>query len=71
MIVVRPDLQSIERLLDQPLGLVVERARRLVEQQDRRILEDRPGDRHALALPARQAHAAVADDRVVAVGQHR
>ena len=69
MIVVRPDLESIERLLDQPLRLVVERARGLVEEQDRRVLEDGPGDRHALALAARQAHPAVADDRVVALGQ--
>ncbi len=66
-----PDLEPVERLLDEPLGLVVERARGLVEEQDRRVLEDGPGDGHALALPARQPRAAVADDRVVALGQGR
>ena len=69
MIVVRPDLEPVERVLDEPLRFVVERAGRLVEEQDRRVLEDRPGDRDALALAARQPRAAVADDRVVAVGQ--
>ena len=63
------DLEPVERVLDERLGFVVERARRLVEEQDRRVLQDRPGDRHALALAAGQARAAVADDRVVAVGQ--
>src|SRR6185369_12017189 len=46
--------QPVERLLDQALGLGVERRRRLVEDQDRRVLVDRPGDRQALALAARE-----------------
>src|SRR5689334_24248856 len=40
-------------ILDQPLAFGVERRRRLVEQQQRRIAEQRARDRDALALPAR------------------
>src|SRR5690606_23482007 len=47
----------------------IEGARRLVEQQDRRILEQRAGDRDALALAAREARAALAEERVVTLGQ--
>src|SRR5262249_51982520 len=46
--------------------LDVERAGRLVEHQDRRVLQDRAGDRDALALAARQLRAALADDGIVA-----
>ena len=42
---------------------------RLVEDQDRRVLEDRARDRDALALPARQPHAVLADRRVEALRQ--
>ena len=34
-----------------------------------RVLEQRAGDREALALAARERRAALADERVVAVGQ--
>ena len=44
----------------------VERRRRLVEHQDRRVLQDDARDRDALALSAGQFHAALADMRVVA-----
>ena len=54
--------------LHQPLRFGVERARRLVEQQDRRVLEDRARERQALALAAREPQAAVADLGVVALG---
>ncbi len=41
----RPPLgQRQQRLLHRPLALVVERARRLVEDQDGRILEEGAGD---------------------------
>ena len=49
----------------------VEGARRLVEHEDGRVAEDRPRDRHALLLPAREAVAALAHHRVVAVRQGR
>ncbi len=65
--VVRFFVNFAERLLHQPLRFGVERARRLVEQQDRRVLEDGPGERQALALAARQPQAAVADHGVVAL----
>src|SRR5262249_25900051 len=41
----------------------------LVRQEDARVLENGACDRHALALTAAQAGAALADDRVVALGQ--
>ena len=61
--------EPLERLLHEQLALRVERARRLVEQQDRRVLEDRARDRDALPLPAREPHAALAEERVVALRQ--
>src|SRR5205807_6623500 len=59
------------RLLDVTLRLRIERGGRLVEQDDRRILDQgaRYGD--ALALAARQLQAALADLSVVAVGKSR
>ena len=56
-------------LLDDALALVVERARRLVEDQDARIGDERAGNGDALALAARQGRAALADDRVVAFAE--
>ena len=56
--------QPLERLLDQPLGFGVERGGRLVEQQDRRVAQQRAGDREALALAARQPRAAFAQEGV-------
>ena len=60
-----------ERLLHGPLGLGVERRGRLVEHEDRRVAQDRARDRSPLLLAAREAVAALADDRVVALGQRR
>ena len=68
-IAVRPVQRGLERGLDVRLVVVVEVARRLVEDHDRRVLEQQPGDRQALLLAARQAVAALADDGVVAVGE--
>ena len=50
-----------QRLLHQPLRFGIERARRLVEQQDRRVLEDGARQRQPLALAAGEPQAAVAD----------
>ena len=63
MNVVRPRISRSERLDNGVLGIGVERAGRLVEDQDRRVLEQRPGDGDALALAARQRRAALADAR--------
>jgi hypothetical protein len=63
-----PD-QVVERLLDFLLGLGIDRRGGLVEDQDARVDQQRAGDGDALALAARQALAAFADQRIVAVRQ--
>ena len=68
-IVVRPRIADFERGLDHPLAFGVERARRLVEQQQRRVLQHRARDRDALPLAAREANAALAEEGPVAVRQ--
>src|SRR5262245_57485788 len=55
-----------ERLLDVTLGFRIERGGGLVEQDDRRIPDQRARDRDALALAARQFEAVFANRRVVA-----
>ena len=64
---VLPEL--VERGTDAPLGLVVDAAGAVVQDQDARLDQQRAGDRHALLLTARQGHAALAHVRVVAVGE--
>ena len=54
---------------DLRLALDVERARRLVHQQDRRVLQERAGQVDPLLLADTQVRAAVADDRLVLLGQ--
>ena len=61
-----PRQQRPERVLNERLALRVERAGRLVQDEDRRVLQDRARDRHALALAARELDAALADERLVA-----
>ena len=61
--------QPAQRVEDDLLGKRVERRGRLVEDQDRRVLEQRPGDAETLALAARQRGARLGDERVVAVRQ--
>ena len=58
-----------QRLLHERLVLGVEVAGGLVEDDDRRVLQQHPGDGQPLLLAARQAVAPLADDRVVALGQ--
>src|SRR5215472_11962991 len=48
-------------LLDEALRLGVERARRLVEDQDRWAVDERARDRDALALAAREVRSALAE----------
>src|SRR5438132_265908 len=52
--------QAIDRLLHQALRLGVERARRLVENQDRGVAQQGARDRDAFALPAPPAAAPAA-----------
>ena len=61
--------QPVERLLDHRLVLGIDRRQRLVEHQDRRIPQQRTGDGEALALPAGEPRAALADDGLIAVWQ--
>ena len=58
-----------QRRLDLALGGGVDRRRRLVEDQDARVGDERPRDGDALALAARERVAALADDGVEALGQ--
>ena len=55
--------------LDDPLALVVERRRRLVENENARIGRERAGDGDALSLPAGEVGAALLDQCVVAFGE--
>ena len=59
--------RRVDRFLNLAFGFGVERARRLVENHDRRILEERAGDRQALSLAARQVAASFADHGLKAV----
>ena len=68
-IVVRPRIRLRSAACTCRLGFGVERRGRLVEQQDRRVLQHRARDRDALPLPAREPHAVLADQRVVALRQ--
>lgn len=64
-----PVRQAQQRLLHRPFALIVERAGRLVEDQNLRILEEGAGDGDALALAARKLDAALADIGIIALGQ--
>ena len=70
-IVVRPCVRPLQRGHDAASVAASRLGGRLVEDQDRRVLEDRPGDRQPLPLAARERRAALADDRVVALRQAR
>ena len=61
--------QPLEPLEELRLGLRVERRRRLVQQQDRRVAEQRPGDPDPLALAAGETDALGPELRLVAVRQ--
>ena len=61
--------QPIERLLDLPLRLRVHAARRLVENENPRIVQNRSRDRDPLTLTARQRVSPLADHRVVPLAQ--
>ena len=58
---------ALQRPLDRGLGLVVDGGGRLVEDQDRRVFEQRARDGQPLALAAGELLAALADDRLEAV----
>ncbi|MCW0416310.1 hypothetical protein NB689_002064 [Xanthomonas sacchari] len=58
--------QFVQAVLDRRLHFRIQRRGGLVQDQDRRVLEQHAGDGDALALAAGQLHAALADLRVVA-----
>ncbi len=66
---VRPSHQGRQGRLDQAFALAVEVAGRLVEDEDRRVGQDGPGDRQPLPLAAAEPDPSLADEGVVAVGQ--
>ena len=68
IIVVRPRM-DFDRPLDFVFGLRIDRSGRVVEQEDRRIEQQRPSDRQPLPLSAGKIRALLADQRVVAVGE--
>ena len=64
-----PAHQRPQSCLNLPFRFAVEGRGRLVEQQDRRVLQHRPGDRDTLALAAGEADAVLADQGVVTLRQ--
>ena len=62
-----PGEQPAQAALDPPLGADVDRRRRLVEDEDARVGEQRAREGDELALAEREPEAALADLRVVAV----
>ena len=60
---------ALDGLEDRGLRLRVDGAERIVEEQDRRLPRERARERDALPLPARELHAALADDRVELLGE--
>src|SRR6266567_832513 len=56
-------------VLDDPLALIIERARGFVEDQDAGVGDESARDCDTLTLTTGQAAAALADDRVVALGE--
>ena len=61
--------QPVERLLDDRFVLGIDRGKRLVEDQDRRVAQQRSSDCQPLALAAREKQAALADHRGIALRQ--
>src|SRR5262249_29722310 len=61
-----PAHQTVKLFLDRRLDFRIERRGGLVEDEDRRILQDDSGKSNTLTLPARQLDATLADMRVEA-----
>lgn len=61
----------LQGLRHRAFGAGIERARRLVQQQDRRVAQNGAGQRQALLLAAREPEASLADQGVIALGQGR
>ena len=57
--------QIVQRRLHQRFRLAVQRGGGLIQNQNRRILQQRPRNRQPLALAAGKPHAPLADHRIV------
>ena len=66
-----PLCQPVHRRLHQPFAFRVQRTRRLVQKQHRRIPQDRPRNRDPLLLPPREHHAPLPHIAVIAIRQRR
>src|ERR1700693_2442909 len=64
-----PAHELSQRRLHQPLGFGIERARSVIEQQNRWILENGACDGDALPLPAGEARAALTQEGLVSIRQ--
>ncbi len=64
-----PGHQAVERALDDGFVLGIDRRQRLVENEDRRVAQQRPRDRQPLPLSAREPQAALADQSGIALRQ--
>ena len=64
-----PAHQRIEAFHHCRLALGVETGRRLVEHEDRRVAQDRAGNRDPLTLAAREAHPSLPEHGRIAVGE--
>src|SRR5438128_11389101 len=61
--------QALDRLQDDGLGPYVDGARRLIEDEDRRVLQERARERDALSLASGKLRPALPDRRLVAARQ--
>src|SRR2546425_6157759 len=61
--------EPLHRFDNRRFGLHIDRAGRLVEDENRRVLEEGASERNALAFAPGEAHASLADGRLVALGQ--
>ena len=59
--------KGLQLLLDIGFRLHIHRGRGVVQNQDRRILDQRPRQRNPLFLPAGKSDAPLADDGIIAV----
>ena len=60
---------ALQRGTDARVGLRVHGGQGIVEDHDGRVLHQHARDRHALLLPAGERHAALAHQRLIAVGK--
>ena len=59
----------LDGVLDERLGFCIDGGRGLVQDENRRILEDRPRDRETLFLTTREPDTTLANNRIVSVRQ--